>query len=45
VESAGEIGRRLSHHLRAAAESERTLLSVSLARIVAAPDEVQAAAS
>ncbi len=33
-----EIGRNLGHYLRSAAESERTLLSVTLARIVAAPE-------
>jgi len=43
---ASDVGRRLSQHLRSAAESERTLLSVSLARVVAPPtDETQIAAS
>ncbi len=35
----GEFGRRLGQYLRDAAESERTLLSISLARVVAAPEE------
>ncbi len=34
-----DLGRRLNSHLKSAAESERTLLSVSLARVVAPPDE------
>ncbi len=37
----GEIGKRLNHHLRTAVESERTLLSVSLARVAMTPDEVR----
>jgi membrane protein len=36
-----ELGRRLDSHLKSAAESERTLLSVSLARVVAVADEAQ----
>ena len=35
----GEIGRRLGSYLRTAAESERTLLSVSLAQVVNASEE------
>jgi len=34
-----ELGRRVNRHLRNAAESERSLLSVSLARVVMPPDE------
>lgn len=34
-----ELGRRLGQYLRSAAESERTLLSITLARVVAAPEE------
>jgi membrane protein len=37
----GEIGKRLNHYMRTAVESERTLLSVSLARIAAGPAEGQ----
>ena len=40
-----ELGRRLNSHLKGAADSERTLLSVSLARVVASPNEAQAIAS
>ncbi len=36
---ASELGRRLGQYLRGAAESERTLLSITLARVVAAPEE------
>lgn len=38
----GEIGRRLNQYLKAAAESERTLLSISLARIIAPSEELPA---
>lgn len=37
---AGELGKRLNQYLRNAAESERTLLSVSLARVVMMPEEL-----
>lgn len=36
---ASELGRRLGQYLRSAAESERTLLSITLVRVVAAPEE------
>ena len=35
----GEMGKRLGQYLHNAAESERTLLSVSLARVVMAPED------
>lgn len=35
------LGKRLNQHLRNAASSERTLLSVSLARIVTAPEDIK----
>jgi len=35
----GELAKRLGQHLRNAADSERTLLSITLARIVAAPED------
>jgi membrane protein len=38
VALAGDVGRRLEQHLQRAAESERTLLSVSLAKLVGSTD-------
>ena len=35
----GELGKRLGQHLRNAAGSERTLLSITLARVVASPED------
>jgi len=34
-----DLGRRLNAHLKSAAESERTLLSVSLSRVIVSPEE------
>jgi len=38
----GDLGKRLGQYLRNAAESERTLLSVTLARVLASPEDAPA---